>query len=584
MSTTRPAREGERGERGALRRDGPRPGLPREGLGVALLLALHAALAVWGAARNSVTFDENFHLPAGVAIVACGDWTASVAQPPLVKTLCALPALALGARPPSRAALAQGDEMTAGESFMRANAGRYYALFFAARMVVVTLSVLLGLLVWWWARRLSGTRGGLLTLALYALAPEALAHAGLVGMDLATGLAFTAVLAAFWRFCATGTWRWWLWTALAVAAAFLTRFSAVQLVPILVLLAAIGTVARRLARPGRVWLGLVLLAPVVVLALDLGYGWHVWTGPWAALPFRSEAFRHLAQIWPALRFPLPTEYLGGLDYIALISQAGGTHTYLLGRILGAGPWYYFPLALLFKWPLGFLGVVALTIAASAARRDARRDRWDEAFLLLPAAAMLGAAMLASTLGVGIRYLFPLLPLLCVWAGGLMIESRQALRTSWWARGAVALALLQAIETGLAAPWYLSFFNWPAGGPGGGYRLVNDSNVDWGQGLIALRDEMRKRGIERIHLAYHGTTDPAVYGIDYVPYLGGTPGPESEWLAVSSYYFVGLYQRMVTPRGRTPTIHLDFARLWDVPPEARLGGSIYLYRTSASGGR
>ena len=48
--------------------------------------------------------------------------------------------------------------------------------------------------------------------------------------------------------------------------------------------------------------------------------------------------------------------------------------------------------------------------------------------------------------------------------------------------------------------------------------MNDSNVDWGQGLIALRDEMERRGIKRIHLSYHGTTDPAVYGIDYVPYL------------------------------------------------------------------
>jgi hypothetical protein len=54
----------------------------------------------------------------------------------------------------------------------------------------------------------------------------------------------------------------------------------------------------------------------------------------------------------------------------------------------------------------------------------------------------------------------------------------------------------------------------------------------------LRSELKRRGITRIHLAYHGTTDPAIYGIDYIPYLGGLPGPESDWIAVSSYYFVG----------------------------------------------
>ena len=35
-------------------------------------------------------------------------------------------------------------------------------------------------------------------------------------------------------------------------------------------------------------------------------------------------------------------------------------------------------------------------------------------------------------------------------------------------------------------------------------------------LIALRDEMRRLGIRRIHLAYHGTTDPARYGNFLLP--------------------------------------------------------------------
>ena len=42
---------------------------------VASLLALHAALVMWGAAVNSVTFDENFHLPAGVVAVTEGRFT-----------------------------------------------------------------------------------------------------------------------------------------------------------------------------------------------------------------------------------------------------------------------------------------------------------------------------------------------------------------------------------------------------------------------------------------------------------------------------------------------------------------------------
>jgi hypothetical protein len=550
--------------------------LPRERAWVVLLLALHLALVVWGALRNSVTFDENFHLPAGVLIVARGDYAASRAQPPLAKVLCALPVLALGARLPAEEAIRQADEAAVGESFMRRNADRFHALYFAGRMVTALLSLLLALLVWRAARGRWGPRGGRLALGLYAFAPEVLAHAGLVGMDLPTALTMTAAVLAFARFGRTGTWGAWGWLALATAAAFLTRFSAAQLVPILGLLAVTGTVTRRLARPGRVWLGLTLLVPVVWVALAAGYAGQLYPGPLSGLPFRAHAFQRLAQALPGLHVFLPVHYLSGLDYVASFSQPGLIHPYLLGRTLERGAWYYFPLALLFKWPLGFLGALLLAKAAWFLRRGLDRDGWEDTLLLLPVVVMLAAAMMATSLGVGVRYLLPILPLLCIWMGGLMLERPGAQRPSAWARAAVALAMLQAVETGLAAPWYLSFFNGAAGGPGGGYRLVNDSNVDWGQGLIALRDEMKERGIARVHLAYHGTTDPAVYGIDYVPYTGGMPGPESEWLAVSSYYFVGLTQRMMTQQGRTPPLAIDFRPLWSVKPAARPGDCIYLF--------
>jgi hypothetical protein len=148
---------------------------------------------------------------------------------------------------------------------------------------------------------------------------------------------------------------------------------------------------------------------------------------------------------------------------------------------------------------------------------------------------------------------------------------------WAAIAAVALVALQAVESVSASPWQLSFFNRFAGGPGGGARIVNDSNVDWGQGLIALRAELKRRGIGRIHLAYHGTTDPALYGIDYIPYQGGIPGPESDWIAISSYYFVALPQRMMTQHGRTEPLKLDFRPLWNRKPDVVVAGCMYLYR-------
>jgi hypothetical protein len=244
--------------RARAHRSRPRGGAPasrtaaplrRERWFVALLLAGFTAFAVWGAARNSVTFDENFHLPSGVAIVDRGDFAVSPFQPPLVKVLCALAANAAGARPPADSTIATHVQLAVGESFMRVNAVRYQAVFFAARLPVIGLGVLLGLLVWRWSRRLWGARAALLSLALYVSAPETLAHAGLVGMDLPTGLAFVATLYAFWRFSRTARWRDAAWLALAVGLALITRFSALLLPPLLVLLAAIATLrGQRVAR------------------------------------------------------------------------------------------------------------------------------------------------------------------------------------------------------------------------------------------------------------------------------------------------------------------------------------------------
>lgn len=553
------------------------------------LLVIHAVLAMWGATRNSVTFDENFHLPSGVLIARHAELRVSAVNPPLVKALCGWAALAAGARIPTVEAMGDGEQGRVGEAFMRANADRYHRVFVAARAVVVALSVLLGWLVWRWARRLHGPRGGLLALGFYALAPEALAHAGVATLDLATALGFAASAYAFWGFARTGRWSWWLATVLAVGGTFLIRFAAVLLAPSLVLLALLGTVVGRFRGPQRVWLGLALLPVTTLVILNLGYLGRTSLAPLSAWSFESPAFRSLAEALPALRVPLPDAYLGGFDRQMVESGAGSTPTFLFDRIRHDAPWYYFPVALLIKWPLGFLIALAVRAVSVVRAPPTRRRLVDEAFVMVPALVYLAVGMFVANLCIGVRYVLPILPFLCVWCGGLLGRSARAGKTEsvpgrGWSRLALGLVALVAIETARTAPWYLSFFNAAVGGPGAGYRIVNDSNVDWGQGLVALREEMRRHGITRVHLAYHGTVDPAIYGIDYIPYFGGRPGPESEWLAVSSYFYVGLSQRLMVRDGRTGITRYDFSRASGMRPVAEPANCMFLFRLPSSPAR
>ena len=85
---------------------------------------------------------------------------------------------------------------------------------------------------------------------------------------------------------------------------------------------------------------------------------------------------------------------------------------------------------------------------------------------------------------------------------------------------IALAVFHAADCLRLAPDYLSYFT-PVVDSAKSYRLLTDSNTDWGQGLIALRKYQDHHQGETIHLAYFGTVDPAVYGIKAVP-MAATP--------------------------------------------------------------
>ena len=558
------------------------PGLARA-IGM-LLLVLHAALAVWVSSRNSVSFDEGFHLSAGIEALTRQDFLSSPAQPPLPRVLAAFGALAAGARAPEAHFAEVGNERLLAEGFMRANAAHYHAVFMAARFVTTLMSVLLGFLIWRIARRWAGELAGLLALAAYTLSPEALAHASVVSVDVPTALTFLGTTLAGARFLRTGRRRdfgvlaaWW-------AAAFLTRFSAVQLYAVLVLLGVVFARMGRLARPRAALLGLLALPLVAVFAVDAAYLFQGVGTPLGRLPFASPAFAAAAKHFAALPSPLPAPYLLGLDNLAFLAQPGLKASYLLGRVRHAHDWRYFPIALAVKWPLGLLALLLLRVVHVATGHARRAVR--EITLLAPVLVVLPWSM-ATDLDYGVRYLLPILPPLCVWAaltaeawGRAQVLAKPARRAAApvWAMLAIACVALQVAETARALPYPLAFFNAIGGGPGNGDRIVNDSNVDWGQGLIALRDEMRALGIHRVLLASHGMTDPAVYGIDYTPYAGGRPDSTSDFLAVSSYFLVGLPARTMTREGSSPqSLQLDMGSLMTQEPLAKPAGCLYLFR-------
>ena len=56
---------------------------------------------------------------------------------------------------------------------------------------------------------------------------------------------------------------------------------------------------------------------------------------------------------------------------------------------------------------------------------------------------------------------------------------------------ILLGTWQTCEIAHVYPFPLAYFNQFAGGPENGYKYLVDSNIDWGQSFIALREYMHK---------------------------------------------------------------------------------------------
>jgi hypothetical protein len=266
------------------------------------------------------------------------------------------------------------------------------------------------------------------------------------------------------------------------------------------------------------------------------------------------------------------DYLRGALY--QWSQSRMPHSFfLLGDVSSHGWWYFYLVVALLKVPLGTLLLLALALLAG--RWLGVRWRVAELYLLLPALLLLAYLSFLNTIHNGFRYLLPVWIPLLVLAGRLALPARRS--RAFRALLGVPLAWTAGAAL-IAWPNALAYVNELGGGVRGGYRLLSDSNLDWGQGLEALARWMRERDVPRVQLAYFGTADPAHWGIDYValpspnsalpptpPVADGDRAPRI--VALSAYQ----YQGVAFPDGQNP-----YAVFHAYAPNDVVAGSILIF--------
>ena len=479
-------------------------------IAVPILLGVLALQVVLGMRLLNASFDEVTHLPSGYSYLETGRVELNPQHPPLIKLLSAIPLRFIEVRSdfdPTRVE-EPGYEWRFGRKFLQAgNADR---MLFLGRLPVVLLSLLLAYLVYRWAKELFGIPAGLMALFLYAFSPNLIAHSRLVTMDLGLSCFFVLTLYFLWRFVRAGGRGNLTGAGIGLGLALATKFSAVLLLPAAALLLGLvvflppreapsreakrsrrkkapagslwsrpfndPSLGRRLKRALAVYLALLVLAALVV---------------YAAYLFPDD----------------PLVYWKGIQKVNADHRAGYMN-YLMGEFKEGGWWYYFLVAFAFKTPVPALLLLGLWIALAV--RHGMADRLGIAFLILPA-VLLTAATSALADNFGIRYLLPVYPLIFVLAS--QTASFFLARRSRLVMGAV-LALWYLGASLWIYPDHLAYFNELAGGPGRGWKYLDDSNIDWGTDLKRLKSYLDEQGTGRIKLAYWATASPDYYRIQH----------------------------------------------------------------------
>ena len=168
---------------------------------------------------------------------------------------------------------------------------------------------------------------------------------------------------------------------------------------------------------------------------------------------------------------------------------------------------YYPIAIVLKWPTIVLLCALAGLVLAIRRRVALPPEW-RVMLLFP--ALLFAMAIFSSIQIGDRHILPLYPFLLLLAAGVWEWAKERRR---WRIVLIAAVLLNVADVLRFAPDYLSYFNIFVKSDKS-WTLISDSNVDWGEGLLALRDYQRQHPTEELHLSYFGSVDPKIYGIRY----------------------------------------------------------------------
>lgn len=441
---------------------------------ILVLFFLFSAISVYG---RDKTYDEHSHYKYGNNILNGNSTRVSDSKMP-ISAWNALPAKIAEYLP---------------EGFLKT----FLIKHIIARLMTTVFSVLAGYTVFLWTRRLYGFAPALFSLGLYVLDPNIIAHSQLITTDVYVMGMILISSYWFWRFVKSKSWHDCLIFSAMLGLAQLMKYTAIVLYPLFALILlihdwpVIKDVFKTHARGGVIRMGVKYLTYMLValfisiLIINIGFLFNGTFTPFNEYQFRSTQFQELQQKISFI-VPTPYPYLDGLDWITQREDTGIGYgsIYLFGTLQDEGFPGYFFFATLFKEPVATQLFIWAAIGIYFLSQQKRKTfLQNEMFLLIPVLFFTIYFNFFYNAQIGFRHYLVVFPLLFVFAGNLMVgwSSFQG-----W-RKFIFVGLFGYLFVSVLSyfPYYIPYFNELVWDKTQTYKILADSNLDWGQSRVDL---------------------------------------------------------------------------------------------------
>jgi 4-amino-4-deoxy-L-arabinose transferase-like glycosyltransferase len=371
-----------------------------------------------------------------------------------------------------------------------------------------------------WSGRAYGHKAALVAGLLYVLGPNLRAHGAIITME-TPSLTFIALsVMCLCEWLRQRRWSWFLASAGAAGFAFSMKFTAIAL-PVLFSAIVAGRelirswnrdknrlnsvliTIRSAIRFGTVFGAIMIITNLAITGFaTITPSERKGDHPWLEKRFSKSIATRLESV---LETPLPVDWVGFATQMR--HQSNGGPSYLLGEKSNSGWKWYYLVAMAVKCPPVILAALAIRPF-----RKWQLDRSEDWFIPVFCAVFIAIACVSSKRNYGYRYLLPLAPLAIVWISAMASSKR----LKWCS---LASVLAAGWATVACHPYELTYFNAIGGGLKNGHRILADSNLDWGQGLITFQTLLEKRPeLRDVTLFAFGDIEPEIYGINVPSFL------------------------------------------------------------------